>query len=115
MVLRLQPEMARSSNWRCGREEGIGRDRTEVVGSIDGGKVANVRGSRAVVEGWVRRIGDERRSIGRNAGVPRGAVIEVAGVSVVDTELEAVSEVATHVELERVVVARRRPTSMRLY
>src|ERR1017187_9623995 len=72
-------------------EEGFVLAEGKFVGSVDGGDIADVGRSGTVVE--VGQCGDFDVGwrIGRDGGVPGGAVVEVLGPGVVSAELETMN------------------------
>ena len=77
----------------------------KLVGRVEGGDVSDIGCCRTIVERRVRWVRNKCGSIGRDACIPRRAVVEILRVCIVGPELQAVREVATNIKLECAVVA----------
>ena len=73
----------------------------QVIAAVDCGEVTDVGCGWTPVEPGSVGVFDEGGGVGGDAGVPCGAVVEVAGVGVVGAELEAVGEAAADIDLKR--------------
>ena len=77
----------------------------QLPSAVDGRGMADVGGGQAVIQLWIAGIGDKRRSVGGNAGIPGRAIIEISGPGINTAQLKSARELMPHIDFERVVVA----------